>query len=35
MLGARDEGSERFSIIPAINWHINLENAKQSVVVFW
>lgn len=29
MLQARDEGSERFSIIPAINWHINLDNAKQ------
>lgn len=34
MLQARDEASERFSIIIAINWHINLENVKQSVVVF-
>lgn len=28
MLWACDEGSEHFSIIPAINWHINLENAR-------
>lgn len=32
MLRARDEASERASIIPAINWQINLENANRVLL---